>query len=68
VVNLQKIARKRFMMVFSSILSGEQHTKSRQKSGHRKWSNYDVKKMAANGKWMSQMYMTSLILLSKMSC
>lgn len=50
VVNPNKIPRKPFLVIFWSIRSGKQLTKSRQQSGYREWSNYDVKKMATNGK------------------
>jgi len=41
-LNPQKIARKRFMMFLSTIMCGEQHTKSLPESDHHKGPNYDV--------------------------
>ena len=38
----KKIARKHFMIFLSTIMCGEQHTKSLPESDHHKGPNYDV--------------------------
>jgi len=40
---------KCIMLVLWFIKYGEQHTKNLLNLHHRKWSNFDVNKMAANG-------------------
>jgi len=42
--NPKKIARKRFMVFFSSVWPREQHIKSWPKLDHQKGCKYDVKK------------------------
>ena len=43
VMNPQKIARKRFMMIYWCIWSGDEHTKSWPKSDHGKGPNFGAK-------------------------
>jgi hypothetical protein len=56
----EKIARKRFMMFFWSIRSGDEHTKSCIKSEHGKWSNFGGKK---DGRQLDQAWDLEIILL-----